>query len=88
MANISRNARRPTNIIQRETADVRVELQQQRQRLADSSTGAEDGDFGVTGGRGGERARGEGRRDGAEGGAGEHSFLLWMCLGMGMGMGS
>lgn len=77
MADIGSNTGCATDIVQTEAADVRVELKQKRQRLADTSTSAEDGDLGVTCGRRGERTSGERGRDGAEGGTGKHFLCLW-----------
>lgn len=46
MADISGNAGGATDIEERELSDARVELEEEGQRLADSATGAEDGNLG------------------------------------------
>ena len=46
MADISGNAGGATDIEERELSDARVELEEERQRLANSATGTKDGNLG------------------------------------------
>ena len=67
---ICRNTRCTTDIVQRKRGNIRVELEQERKRLANASARAEHCDLGVGARR---RAECTGRRRGStEGVAGEH----------------
>lgn len=69
MADIGGDTRRAADIVEVETRDVRVELEEEREGLADASAGAKNGDLCLA-----RRRRGEltGLRKGAGGRAGEH----------------
>ena len=69
VADISSDTGCTTDIIEAQGSDVLVELQEQRKRLANSSSGAEDGDL-VLARRGRREAAGLG--EGASSRAGEH----------------
>ena len=56
VADIGGNTRCTADIIQTERGDQRVAFQQQRQRLANSTSGTEDGNLGVACNGGGEEA--------------------------------
>lgn len=70
MADIGSDTGSTTDVVERELCDVGVELEEEGQGLADSSTRAEDGDFGLAGDGGGEGARA--RSQGAGRGTGKH----------------
>lgn len=67
MADISSNTRGSPNVVQAETSDERVGLEQERQGLTDTTSGTEDGDLSLGTGRGREGSDGS-----LEGGSSEH----------------
>ena len=69
MGDIGSNTRGTTNIVEGKLGDVGVELEEEREGLADASSCAEDGDLGLACGGGREAA---GLGEGAESCAGEH----------------
>ena len=68
MADVCGNAGRATDIVEAEKSDEGVALEQKRERLANTSASAEDGDLGVASGG---RREAAGAGEGAEGGAGQ-----------------
>jgi hypothetical protein len=66
---IGSNTRSTSNVVQAQGGDGRISLQEQRQRLSDTSSGTEDGDLALRSGGGGECSSGEGS---CGGGSGEH----------------
>lgn len=56
MAHISSNTRCAADVVEVEPLDVGVELEEEGERLADTSASAEDGDVGVACGGGGKLA--------------------------------
>lgn len=67
MGNISGDSGGTTNVEQGELGDERVLLEEERQRLSDSSSGSEHGDLDGTGAGGGEGTTAEnGASDGSE----------------------
>lgn len=60
MADIGGNTRRTTDIVEAQLRDKGVGLEQERERLADTSSGTENGNLGVPRGGRGELARLEG----------------------------
>lgn len=67
MADISGDTGRTPDIVQAQSGDERVGLEQQAQGLSDPTAGTEDGDFAL-----GSGGRGEGSGGGLECGSGEH----------------
>ena len=57
MANVGSDTGGTTDIVEAKLCDVGVELEEEGQGLADSSTGTEDGDLGLACSRGRELAR-------------------------------
>lgn len=68
MADISSNTGGTPDIVQAQPSDEGVGLEQEGQGLSDPTASAEDGDFALGTGRGGEGSEG----GGFEGGSGEH----------------
>ena len=68
MADISSNTGGTPDIVQAQPSDEGVGLEQKGQGLSDPTASAEDGDFALGTGRGGEGSEG----GGFEGGSGEH----------------
>lgn len=85
MADISSNTRSTPDIVQAQPGDQRVGLEQKGQGLSDPTASAEDGDFALGTGRGGEGSEG----GGFEGGSGEHfgrrTWLSWSKRGLSKG---
>lgn len=69
MANVGSNTGSTTNIVKAQRRDERVGLEQERQRLADSSTSTEDSNLRLARGR---RREGTGVRDGTESRTSQH----------------
>ena len=54
VANVGSDTRSTTNIVEGQVGDVGVKLEQEGERLADTSASTEDGDLLLTSSRGGE----------------------------------
>lgn len=80
VANIGGNTRCTTDIVEAQSSDVLVELQEQRERLANSSSSAKNGDLVLT--RSGRRELAS-LGEGASGRAGEHRGRRGRCGGGG-----
>lgn len=70
VTDICSDTRSTTNIVKAQGSDVRVQLKQEGERLANTSTSTENGDLLLTSSRGGEEAGGMG--EATENRAGQH----------------